>query len=115
MERERTLFKYGFRPRPSVVVLQSVLLQLEFPPPAMKASTILGLLAAASSAAAHATFQELAVNGVDKAGTCVRQPSSNSPITSPTSAVSLPFALPPCLLLLLDIQTYTDNPAGHSM
>ncbi|KAL0633089.1 hypothetical protein Q9L58_008045 [Maublancomyces gigas] len=51
----------------------------------MKASTIFGLLAAASSAAAHATFQELGVNGVDKAGTCVRLPTSNNPITSPTT------------------------------
>jgi len=44
-----------------------------------------GLLAAASTASAHATFQQLWVNGVDKAGTCVRTPLSNSPVTSVTS------------------------------
>ena len=44
--------------------------------------SLLGLLATAS---AHATWQELTVNGVDQAGKCVRLPPSNSPITSVTS------------------------------
>ncbi|KAI9690663.1 MAG: hypothetical protein M1820_009923 [Bogoriella megaspora] len=43
----------------------------------------LGLLA--TNVAAHATFQELWVNGVDKAGSCVRLPPSNNPVTSVTS------------------------------
>ena len=38
-----------------------------------------------SAASAHSTFQELWVNGVDKAGTCVYLPTSNSPVTSATS------------------------------
>ena len=46
----------------------------------MKAVIIaLGLLASAS---AHSTWQQLWVNGVDKAGTCVRKPPSNNPVTS---------------------------------
>jgi len=49
----------------------------------MKTLAILaGLLASAS---AHATWQQLWVNGVDQAGTCVRKPSSNSPVTSVSS------------------------------
>ncbi|KZT43360.1 hypothetical protein SISSUDRAFT_1057764 [Sistotremastrum suecicum HHB10207 ss-3] len=35
--------------------------------------------------AAHATFQELWINGVDQGGYCVRLPQSNSPVTSVTS------------------------------
>lgn len=49
-------------------------------------SFLAGLLAVASTASAHATFQQLWVNGVDQAGTCVRKPSSNSPVTSVSSA-----------------------------
>ncbi|KAF8661423.1 hypothetical protein AX16_001341 [Volvariella volvacea WC 439] len=43
------------------------------------------LLASATTINAHATFQQLWVNGVDQAGTCVRAPASNSPVTSVTS------------------------------
>jgi len=39
----------------------------------------------AASAAAHATFQELWVNGVDMGNACVRLPASNSPVTSVTT------------------------------
>ncbi|KAM5543457.1 hypothetical protein V8D89_002708 [Ganoderma adspersum] len=38
-----------------------------------------------ASVAAHATFQELWVNGVDQGNSCVRLPLSNSPVTSVTS------------------------------
>jgi len=37
-----------------------------------------------ASAAAHATFQELWVNGVDKGQSCVRLLASNSPVASVT-------------------------------
>nr|QHX39627.1 lytic polysaccharide monooxygenase 2 [Gelatoporia subvermispora] len=39
----------------------------------------------AASVAAHATFQELWVNGVDMGSACVRMPLSNSPVTDVTS------------------------------
>ncbi|KAL2110054.1 hypothetical protein VUR80DRAFT_1661 [Thermomyces stellatus] len=42
-------------------------------------------LASASTAAAHATFQQLWVNGEDLADTCVRAPASNSPVTDVSS------------------------------
>lgn len=35
--------------------------------------------------AAHATFQQLWVNGVDKSSTCIRMPRGNSPVSSVTS------------------------------
>jgi cellulase len=38
-----------------------------------------------ASAAAHATFQELWINGVDQGSSCVRLPVSNSPVTSVTT------------------------------
>ncbi|PPQ97202.1 hypothetical protein CVT26_000712 [Gymnopilus dilepis] len=38
-----------------------------------------------ASAAAHATFQELWINGVDAGSSCVRLPASNSPVTDVTS------------------------------
>ncbi|OBZ67851.1 putative endo-beta-1,4-glucanase D [Grifola frondosa] len=38
-----------------------------------------------ASAAAHATFQEMWINGVDQGSSCVRLPVSNSPVTSVTS------------------------------
>jgi len=38
-----------------------------------------------ASVSAHATFQELWVNGVDQGGYCVRLPLSNSPVTDVTS------------------------------
>ncbi|TFK92483.1 lytic polysaccharide monooxygenase [Polyporus arcularius HHB13444] len=38
-----------------------------------------------ASVAAHATFQELWVNGVDQGSSCVRLPASNSPVTSVTT------------------------------
>lgn len=46
-------------------------------------STFIALAAAlsASHVAAHATFQDLWVNGVDFGETCVRMPQSNSPLT----------------------------------
>ena len=44
-------------------------------------STI-ALLASASLAMGHATFQQLWVDGVDQADSCVRRPPSNSPVTS---------------------------------
>ncbi|KAI8974883.1 glycosyl hydrolase family 61-domain-containing protein [Trametes punicea] len=39
----------------------------------------------AASVAAHATFQELWINGVGQGSSCVRLPQSNSPVTSVTS------------------------------
>lgn len=47
--------------------------------------TVLSALAV-RYAAAHATFQQLWVDGVDKGSTCVRLPASNSPITNVASA-----------------------------
>ncbi|EIN08692.1 hypothetical protein PUNSTDRAFT_154784 [Punctularia strigosozonata HHB-11173 SS5] len=49
---------------------------------------MLALAVAASfiaSVAAHATFQEIWINGVDFGSTCVRLPQSNSPVTDVTS------------------------------
>ncbi|KZT43365.1 hypothetical protein SISSUDRAFT_1057768 [Sistotremastrum suecicum HHB10207 ss-3] len=43
------------------------------------------IAASIASVAAHATFQELWINGVDQGGYCVRAPQSNSPVTSVTS------------------------------
>jgi len=40
-----------------------------------------------TSAAAHATFQELWINGVDAGSSCVRLPASNSPVQSVTTNV----------------------------
>jgi cellulase len=40
----------------------------------------LSLIALATSVSAHATWQELWVDGVDQVGTCVRLPTSNSPV-----------------------------------
>ncbi|KAH7305876.1 glycoside hydrolase family 61 protein [Stachybotrys elegans] len=45
----------------------------------------LTLLASASLAFGHATFQQLWVNGADQADTCVRRPPSNSPISGVTT------------------------------
>ena len=42
----------------------------------------LSILAVASTVAAHATWQEMWVDGVDKVATCVRTPPSNSPVTN---------------------------------
>jgi cellulase len=39
----------------------------------------------AGNAAAHATFQDLWVNGVDMGAQCARLPPSNSPVTSVSS------------------------------
>jgi lytic cellulose monooxygenase (C1-hydroxylating) len=38
-----------------------------------------------ASAAAHATWQEIWVNGVDMGDACVRLPQSNNPVTDVTS------------------------------
>lgn len=46
-----------------------------------------------ASVAAHATFQEMWINGVDQGSSCVRLPLSNSPVTSVSTSV--------CILLLL--------------
>lgn len=43
------------------------------------------MLASASLALGHATFQQLWVDGVDQASSCVRRPPSNSPINGVTS------------------------------
>ncbi|KAI0270738.1 glycosyl hydrolase family 61-domain-containing protein [Gloeopeniophorella convolvens] len=43
------------------------------------------LASLATYAAAHATFQELWVNGVDQGSFCVRLPQSNNPVTSVTT------------------------------
>lgn len=41
-----------------------------------------------ASVSAHATFQEMWVNGVDQGSSCVRLPMSNSPVSDVTSNVS---------------------------
>jgi cellulase len=46
---------------------------------------ILASVLAIQQVSSHATFQDLWVNGVDKGSTCVRLPSSNSPVTSVSS------------------------------
>ncbi|KAF8713222.1 Glycoside Hydrolase Family 61, partial [Rhizoctonia solani] len=51
----------------------------------MRAGAIIAALAAASAAHAHATFQNLWVDGVDEGTKCVRAPANNSPITDLTS------------------------------
>ncbi|KAH8105777.1 glycosyl hydrolase family 61-domain-containing protein [Phellopilus nigrolimitatus] len=45
-------------------------------------SSVAVLASLFASAAAHATFQEMWVNGVDQGSWCVRLPQSNSPVTS---------------------------------
>ncbi|KAI1842946.1 hypothetical protein JX265_001659 [Neoarthrinium moseri] len=53
----------------------------------MKSAFYAAILAyIAQHAAAHATFQQLWVAGVDQGTTCARVPSSNSPVTDVTSA-----------------------------
>ncbi|KAI0063290.1 hypothetical protein BV25DRAFT_412292 [Artomyces pyxidatus] len=47
--------------------------------------TAAALVSLATYAAAHATFQELWVNGVDQGKFCVRLPASNNPVTSVTT------------------------------
>ena len=44
------------------------------------------LLASVSSVLGHATFQQLWVDDVDQAKTCVREPASNSPVENVSSA-----------------------------
>ena len=51
----------------------------------MKSFTLATLAALAGNAAAHATFQQLWVDGVDYGSQCARVPSSNSPVTDVTS------------------------------
>lgn len=53
----------------------------------MKSAIVLtaSLLSFVTPILSHATFQDLWVNGVDKAGSCVRTPPSNNPVTSVTS------------------------------
>ncbi|KAF2497544.1 beta-1,4-endoglucanase [Lophium mytilinum] len=46
---------------------------------------LLILLATASSITAHSTWQELWVGSTDEAGTCVRLPPNNNPVTDVTS------------------------------
>jgi hypothetical protein len=53
------------------------------------ASILATLVLAVAGVHGHATFQYMGINGVDQGTTCVRPPASNSPITSPTSNVSL--------------------------
>jgi cellulase len=50
----------------------------------MKSSLLVTALAI-QQISAHSIFQQLWVDGVDKAGTCVRLPSSNSPVTNVNS------------------------------
>lgn len=49
-------------------------------------SAALAAFLAAQNVAAHATFQDLWVDGVDFDTQCARQPTSNSPVTDVTSA-----------------------------
>lgn len=58
----------------------------------MRLTTALATAGFVASAAAHATFQELWVNGVDQGDYCVRLPQSNSPVTDVTSNVRSPLA-----------------------
>ncbi|TKW51202.1 putative endo-beta-1,4-glucanase D [Colletotrichum tanaceti] len=52
----------------------------------MKSYAALALTASmANMVAGHAIFQQIWVNGVDQASTCVRMPASNSPVEDPTS------------------------------
>jgi cellulase len=51
----------------------------------MKSFTIAALAALAQNAAAHATFQQLWVDGVDYGSQCARLPGSNSPVTDVSS------------------------------
>jgi cellulase len=52
----------------------------------MKTSILTAAVLGAAHAAAHATFQQLWVDGVDQEGKCVRTVPSNSPIQDPASA-----------------------------
>lgn len=53
----------------------------------MLASVLVAAGAFVASASAHATFQEMWVNGVDMGSACVRLPASNNPVTDVTSTV----------------------------
>lgn len=48
---------------------------------------VVGLLALATSAYAHSTFQQLWVDGVDKDTTCARLPANNNPIGTNEAAM----------------------------
>ncbi|KAF8892332.1 glycoside hydrolase family 61 protein [Gymnopilus junonius] len=48
--------------------------------------SLIATAALIASAAAHATFQELWINGVDAGSSCVRLPASNNPVTDVTSS-----------------------------
>jgi lytic cellulose monooxygenase (C1-hydroxylating) len=47
--------------------------------------SVLVLAALAATVSAHATFQDLWVDGVDKVSTCVRLPPNNNPVTDVSS------------------------------
>lgn len=51
----------------------------------MKSFSIAALAALAQHVAAHATFQQLWVNGVDYGSQCARLPGSNSPVENVSS------------------------------
>ena len=55
-------------------------------------SALLTFASLLTTIAAHATFQEMWVNGVDQGSYCVRLPQSNSPVTDVTSDVSTRLA-----------------------
>jgi hypothetical protein len=71
-----------------MVTLLMVHTNITWPPTVtMKlASTILASLLAATSVAAHATFQEFWVGSTDYADQCLRKVPSNSPVTSVSSS-----------------------------
>ncbi|RPA73102.1 hypothetical protein BJ508DRAFT_419169 [Ascobolus immersus RN42] len=48
---------------------------------------VAALLAFASTALAHSTWQQLWVDGVDKASSCARLPTNNNPVTSSSSDI----------------------------
>lgn len=52
---------------------------------ATASAALVAFLAVAQHAAAHATFQDLWVDGVDYDSQCARTPASNSPVTDVTS------------------------------
>lgn len=51
----------------------------------MKSTLLTALAALAAHVAAHATFQDFWIKGVDYGAQCIRLPLSNSPVTNVTS------------------------------
>ncbi len=79
---------FGRRENPQVLCYHHRLtFPKDQPAPARMFAKFVVAAALAASVAAHATFQEMWINGVDQGSSCVRLPQSNSPVTSVSTSV----------------------------